>query len=400
MRRSTQWMIRANYYTSLVMGILSFVHDQETGEIYTTPFVTIYSTIASIGMFGHVPLLYYLEFNSPYLHVKINALLFVLRVLSLLVTVVTNWTKRQEFMDTLRDFRWTFDQYISQWPLSEKLEKKLDYTLRLKFHWGFVTWITLMLGTYEFFKMQFKLDKFFVILPMMIMSSLFNVVMTNYYLCMVHLNILLWGINDEVNQILTTSSYLWQSQKSHQIGQGILVTHCCKLSDDLDNLALMQHRIHLLGNRINNMYGIQGVSIMLMVYLNNMAVIYMTYTSLKYNQQVMEHFSTWSLLLIPFFLAFYYIDLGIFMLSMMNFQEAFVKTRELLRDRQPCSPILDERLEESFKNFSLQLAKFPVEMKLVGLFKFDRSMAFSIFGSTISNAIVLIQYDYKNNSNE
>lgn len=46
-------------------------------------------------------------------------------------------------------------------------------------------------------------------------------------------------------------------------------------------------------------------------------------------------------------------------------------------------------------NFSLQVAAFPLEIDLVGLYVANKPMAFAMFATTIANSIVLMQYDYK-----
>lgn len=46
-------------------------------------------------------------------------------------------------------------------------------------------------------------------------------------------------------------------------------------------------------------------------------------------------------------------------------------------------------------NFSLQVAAFPLEIDLVGLYVVNKPIVFAVFGSTIANAIVLMQYDFK-----
>ena len=48
-----------------------------------------------------------------------------------------------------------------------------------------------------------------------------------------------------------------------------------------------------------------------------------------------------------------------------------------------------------FNNFALQLAAFPLEIDLVGLYKASKPVVFSIFSSTIAVAIVLKQYDFQ-----
>uniref|UniRef100_A0A454A0K3 Gustatory receptor n=1 Tax=Stomoxys calcitrans TaxID=35570 RepID=A0A454A0K3_STOCA len=399
MGRTTEWLIRATYINSVLFGVTSLCYVESTGEVYTKPLLTIYNALANIGMLTLVPHFRRLNLNSPFLSVQINSLIFALQAVSSLIAVVINWTKRGVFVKTLNDLSSTRLQFMHRWPLSEKIKQKYENTTRRKVLFGYMAMVGIMLGSIEYVQLELKQNSFYMIVAAIIMITIVNMVLLNYFLCIVNLNVILWAINEELEKILQTVHQLWNLRIMGLIGPGTLISQCCKLSDDLDELAAIQHRLYLLGNRINRMYDIQTTCVLIMVYLNNICTFYMYYPS-KQNIQILAEYSSWTKAIMPFVLMLHYIDLILFLKGMTNFEESIMATGKLLREQQLFYPALDMRLEESFKNFSLQLAKFPVEMKLVGLFKFDRSMAFSIFGSTISNAIVLIQYDYKNNSDE
>uniref|UniRef100_A0A454A0Q4 Gustatory receptor n=1 Tax=Stomoxys calcitrans TaxID=35570 RepID=A0A454A0Q4_STOCA len=399
MRRSTEWMISATYITSVLFGVTSLCYVETTGEVYTKPLVTIYSALANIGMLVLVPHFLRFDYYSPSLPVQINTLIFLLKAVSSIITVFINWTKRGVFVKTLNELSTARLKFMRRWPLSEKIKQKYETTLRRKLLLGFIAMVGLMLSSIEYVQRELKLRSFHMIVAALIMFSIVNVVMLNYFVCMSNLNVILWAINEELEKIIQTTHQLWNLRIIGQIGPGTLITECCKLSDDLDELAATQHQLNLLRNRIYRMYDIQTACVLVMVYLNNVLTFYMSFPT-QQKSKILDEYSNWSMAVMPFMMMLYYIDLALFIKEMTNFEVSGKATGKLLRERQLFYPALDMRLEESFKNFSLQLAKFPVEMKLVGLFKFDRSMAFSIFGSTISNAIVLIQYDYKNNSDE
>ncbi|XP_037811500.1 putative gustatory receptor 59d [Lucilia sericata] len=68
---------------------------------------------------------------------------------------------------------------------------------------------------------------------------------------------------------------------------------------------------------------------------------------------------------------------------------------EIKRILNTANTICKSGVRNPLDNFSLQLAQFPLEFDLIGLFNMNRPMAFAILSSTISNAIVLMQYDLK-----
>uniref|UniRef100_A0A454A0P3 Gustatory receptor n=1 Tax=Stomoxys calcitrans TaxID=35570 RepID=A0A454A0P3_STOCA len=347
MRRSTLWMIKANYHASLLVGIISFCRNQNTGEIYTSPIVTAYSALVSIGLFAIVYVLFFIDFSSPYLYVKINGLIFVVRVMSILLTAVCNWTKRRELMVLISDLSATRHTILQRWPMSEKLKRKFENTLRRKFYWSYLAMITLFLGLFEYLKMQFDMPIVFVIMALAVMTTVLNVVMMNYFILMSHLNILLMLINEELVKILNVSYILRYLQNLQLIRPRFLREQCGLMANDLHDLAMTQHRLHLLGNRINCIYEIHGACIILMEYLNNVSMFHIVYTSWHNSQQILEQFSIWSMILAPIFLLIHYIDLYFFMWGIMDFQKSFTTTGELLKERELAMPPLDGRLEES-----------------------------------------------------
>uniref|UniRef100_A0A454A0P9 Gustatory receptor n=1 Tax=Stomoxys calcitrans TaxID=35570 RepID=A0A454A0P9_STOCA len=346
MERTTKWMIAAVYRISLAVGIISFCHDQTTEKFYFSTMVTIYSAFASLVMLGFLRYFFQLNFSSPHLPVKINAIIFLLRGLCLVVTVFINWTKRQEIVTTLNELRQARYQFQKRWPLSENTKRKFEKTLRRKLKLGFATTTGILLTLIESAKIQFELESVYAIAAVILMCSVGSFVMMNFFLCITHLNVILWAVNEEVEKILKTTYQLWQLSMQQYIGPGTLITQCCRLSDDLDNLAATQHQLHLLGNRINRMYDLQTGCVLLMIYLNNVAVCYMAYPTAE-KDQITDNYSNWTIVLMPFVMIMYYIDLIIFLKSLMHFHEAFLATKKLFREHQALLPTLDVRLEES-----------------------------------------------------
>uniref|UniRef100_A0A1I8NUU8 Gustatory receptor n=1 Tax=Stomoxys calcitrans TaxID=35570 RepID=A0A1I8NUU8_STOCA len=346
MRRSTEWMISACYITSVLFGVTSLCYVEDTGEVYTKSMVTIYSALANIGMLVLVPHFLRFDYYSSSLPVQINLLIFVVQGFISLMAVVINWSKRRVFVKTLNDLSSTRLQFMHRWPLSEKIKQKYDKTLRRKLFFGFMIMVGIMLSSIEYVQLELKLKSFYMIAAAIVVGNIVNMVMLNYFLCITNLNVILWAINEELEKILETVYQLWNLRTIGHIGPGTLITQCCKLSDDLDELALTQHRLHLLGNRINRMYNIQTACVLVMVYLNNVLAFYMCYPT-KQKTQILEEYSSWAKAIMPIVMMLHYIDLALFIKGMTNFEESIMATGKLLRERQLFYPALDTRLEES-----------------------------------------------------
>ncbi|XP_013116149.2 putative gustatory receptor 36b [Stomoxys calcitrans] len=350
MRRSTEWMISATYITSVLFGVTSLCYVETTGEVYTKPLVTIYSALANIGMLVLVPHFLRFDYYSPSLPVQINTLIFLLKAVSSIITVFINWTKRGVFVKTLNELSTARLKFMRRWPLSEKIKQKYETTLRRKLLLGFMAMVGLMLSSIEYVQRELKLRSFHMIVAAVIMFSIVNVVMLNYFVCMSNLNVILWAINEELEKIIQTTHQLWNLRIIGQIGPGTLITECCKLSDDLDELAVTQHQLNLLRNRIYRMYDIQTACVLVMVYLNNVLTFYMSFPT-QQKSKILDEYSNWSMAVMPFMMMLYYIDLALFIKEMTNFEVSGKATGKLLRERQLFYPALDMRLEESRKHW-------------------------------------------------
>ncbi|XP_013116150.2 putative gustatory receptor 59c [Stomoxys calcitrans] len=361
MRRSTQWMIRASYITSVLFGVTSLCYVENTGEVYTKPLVTIYSALANMAMLALVPHFLHLDYNAHSLPVLTNSLIFVLKAVGSIITVIINWTNREVFVKTLNDLASIRCKFMRRWPLSDKIKEKFETILRRKLLLGFITLAAIMLSSIEYIQTQLKIESFYAILPAIMVNCIINMVIMNYFLCITHLNVLLWAINEELEKILKSTYQLWHLRIMGQIGLGTWITQCCRLSDNLDELAVAQHHLHLLGNRINRMYDTQTACVLVMVYLNNLSMIYMSYPTTQ-KAKLFDEFSSWALVVMPILMILYYIDLVFFVRGMIEFEESFIATSKLLRERKLLYPALDVRLEESVST------RFPykfIELKYI-----------------------------------
>lgn len=339
------------YLISQLLGILPFSYDLHTGKAKTNSFITVYSAIMSIAMFGIIPLLWQVDWslctrNVPDLHIKINGLICLIRIAGVLVTVVLNWTERKEFMQTLNKFHRLRRAVLIKWPMSAEVENAYEYSLQSKFVWGIISNVFTIFGNISLVRNQFNVNSPLIAVLVSVMGTILNLILAHCFLAVVNVSALLAVINEEVKKSLDISCKLAEQQRAKTIKPGALITWCCKLADDLDELSVVQHRLIQLGERIHNMYDIQSACIMLDVYLTTISCIYMTYMLMQH-EYLVHMYSVPELCAFPVTLAVYFWDLKIFAHCMLRYQELIKETHSLLREYQPPLPTLDVRLENS-----------------------------------------------------
>lgn len=199
-------MLGVCYYASQLMGVLSFHYDAHSGEIYTSPSLTIYCAVVSIGTFAALPLVLRVDLNlqtlnAPDLHIRIVGAICSIRIVVILLTMTMNWTKRHTFMTTLRRFVKLRQTFLRKWQLSSGVEKKFETAVRLKFIWGSLSDIGLILGSLEYFRHQFRLENPILSLALGVYCSILNIAIFHYYFLILNINILLRTINEELQRI-------------------------------------------------------------------------------------------------------------------------------------------------------------------------------------------------------
>uniref|UniRef100_A0A454A0N7 Gustatory receptor n=1 Tax=Stomoxys calcitrans TaxID=35570 RepID=A0A454A0N7_STOCA len=405
MRTCTRCLIASCYYASQLLGILAFRYHPQTGRVNTTRRLTIFCAAMSLTLLAIIiKVLVNFDWNlenflAYKFHLKVRITVFLIRMCAVSITVILNWQKRGQFMTTLNEFQLLQQKFQKKWPISQKVENDYDEEIAIKIVGNLFSNIFMSLELYVVFKPQLQWSNFFISV-MALMVIVENMAMLHFYIAIADINVLLAILNEQLQRICQASPEIFNHETTPfrpGMDQYLLLSH------ELNTLALYHLILVKFINRVTALYEIQGSCVLLAMYMNHAAIIYASFMFL-YHDYNPSKWSEWSTLVTSLALFFYFLDMRAYRTGILRTQEKFVEMVYLLKSRELYWPVLEESqqdsLENSFKNFSLQLAKFPVEMKLVGLFKFDRSMAFSIFGSTISNAIVLIQYDYKNNSDE
>lgn len=350
MRRSTRWMLAYFYYSSQIFAIFPFGYDFERREIYTSPTLTIYSTIFNICLVGYVPLLWSVEINPENmydkdLHVVITAISSVVNILAVLITAMLVWLRRREFMKVLQEFLELRLRIFSNWPCNEHLQAKYENAIRSKFFWCISAHICVVFGYVEFYRQQFKIDGMLLFVGIMIYNIYMEIILTNSYVFLVNVNILLEVLNGELNKILECSALLSHFEYLKEAHRSDFEDQCRKLAAELDVVAKFQYQLQQIVNRMTQLCGVQMVSDMLMIYLGNVGTIYMTYMMIQHSYMREMYQASLPPTLISLFV--YYMDLRQFAFSVFDLEERFEEPGQILRLREMSEANLNDTLENS-----------------------------------------------------
>ncbi|TMW43256.1 hypothetical protein DOY81_011665 [Sarcophaga bullata] len=381
MKRSTFLMIDVVFIYALLLGGLNFSFDRRSGIARVKPYILIYSAVMNLIM---VAIIIYFTVTIDFktrppgrdeLSYKFTMLLLLIRATAIITTLLCNWINLSDFVKFINAYRNFSLHFIRKWRAHEKYEKHMEQGIRLRCICTVLVDILMYLGAIIDLQDIFDINN--------------NLMLLFYYFAILNTNVLLIIINDELKRILATAFILHQNHS-----RATLARHGQTLAKELDELAESQLKLNAFIKRINKIFDLQGACVMLDFYVNNIYVIYLS--CLLYNDDAFLNGFEDGLAYILFtFYAIYYTDLKVFMFNILRLGDLMKKTVEILKERYYLGQQMEKSLEKSFTNYSLQLAINPLEIEVVGLYKLNRAMAFASFSSTISNAIVLIQYDFE-----
>lgn len=353
MANITHLLISLCYYSSKILGLLAFSYDPKSRRFSTNSLSTWYCAfirlvVVAIILRIVVDDLYQRNDSISELHQQVWLAIYVIRIASVLISVVFNWTQREKFMQTFNDLEALREYFHKKWPKwNEGLESEYNRSIKTKFLWSFLANMGYALEHLAIWRTQHRMVALFV---MTFLNGVISVIMTHYFNALANVSILLIAINKELQGILDDCDHLVRLRSFHRIGCGFLMTQCCQFSDEIDELARIQYQIQLLFERTTNLFDIQVVMVLLTVYMNNIAVYYILYVWAN-DEHLWRVYSHWSLYLVPLVIFCYYMDIQMSRRNMLQIEEQFFETARLLKERALWWPMLDSRLEESVSWF-------------------------------------------------
>ncbi|KAH8366480.1 hypothetical protein KR084_010819 [Drosophila pseudotakahashii] len=384
-------ILGAVYYYGHLIGVSNFEFNWQTGRVFTAKRSKFYAiamnSLAGIlytyHWAGHMNIINLSFGKANKLHEYVIVLMSGLRIGIGLFTLIHRWYQRCKMMDLTRKLLRVF---IAR-PQVKRLSR---WGILVKFLSGSVT---------DLLQMAFVVDaigrvdsQFYLGMGLQFwMSAILNLAVSQHYLIMLFVRAQYKLLNTELRQVVEESKELsWNPRR-----QGVFMTRCCSLADQLENIAKLQSQLHSIVNQLEEVFGIQGALVYLGYYVSSVSTSYLTYSILKCGYQNV-HMTLTAVILSCAWCCFYYFD-GMLNLSvMLHIQDDHAEMALLLEQRTLFAHGLDVRLEEAFESFQLQLIRNPLKIDVMHFYDVTRSSTMSMFGNLITHSIFLIQYDMEN----
>nr|XP_043069727.1 putative gustatory receptor 36a [Drosophila bipectinata] len=223
------------------------------------------------------------------------------------------------------------------------------------------------------------------------MAALTSFAITQHYLVMLFVRIQYQILNSELKLVIEESRWL----SYHSPRNGVFMTRCCYLADQLENISNWQDQIQSIVTYLGEVFGVQGLLAYSGNYINSVGTTYLTFSLYKYGRDTIG-LPLKSLILSFIWCFFDYLNALRSHFLMLSIEDEHQKTMRLLEERTVFAPGLDVRLEQSFEAFQFQLARNPLKMHVMNMFPISHTFTTAMFSSLAMNTIYLIQYDMEN----
>nr|NP_727523.1 gustatory receptor 10a [Drosophila melanogaster]P58950.1 RecName: Full=Gustatory receptor 10a [Drosophila melanogaster]AAN09631.1 gustatory receptor 10a [Drosophila melanogaster]ABK97611.1 gustatory receptor 10a [Drosophila melanogaster] len=169
---------------------------------------------------------------------------------------------------------------------------------------------------------------------------------------------------------------------------GMLLHHCCELSDRLEELRRRCREIHDLQRESFRMHQFQLIGLMLSTLINNLTNFYTLFHMLA--KQSLEEVS-YPVVVGSVYATGFYIDT--YIVALINEHIKLELEAVALTMRRFAEPReMDERLTREIEHLSLELLNYQPPM-LCGLLHLDRRLVYLIAVTAFSYFITLVQFD-------
>ncbi|KAH8278105.1 hypothetical protein KR026_011385, partial [Drosophila bipectinata] len=373
-----------------IVGLSNFEFDWRKGRVYTTSRSTLLAILANVLVV--VLLVVYYTFRTDLtvnfasatkLHEYVFIVMTGLRVLAGLLTIINRWRQRRQMMHLVRCV-------IRVYRAKPQVKRMVRWSILLKIFIG-VSTNSLQFALAAHSSLYVGPVQLMGMVLQFMTTALMNLAVSQYYLIMlvVRANYLL--LNKELRAIIDECKHL----SYHSRRNGVFMTKCCFLADQLDNIARIQSDLNSIVTQIQEVFGLQGLMVYTGYYITSIGVNYFLFSMYKYEgTNIRVTYLTRTLAFS--WMALYYVDALINLAIVLQVQGDEEKMNRLLAERTLFAPGLDVRLEESFENMQIQLVRNPLKMYVMKLFPSNRGGTTAMLSSLFMNSIYLIQYDMAN----
>ncbi|KAH8323515.1 hypothetical protein KR067_012540 [Drosophila pandora] len=384
------WLLWSASLYGHIVGLSNFEFDLRTGRVYTTTMSTFLAILSNVLVVVLLVVYFTLRKDltttlatATKLHEYVFIVTTGLQIMAGLLTIVNRWRQRRKMMHLVRCV-------IRVYRAKPQVKRMGRWAVLLKIVVTIVTHSSLLgltanASQYVGPKQILGLGLQFVTMTIM------NLAISQHFLIMllVRANYLL--LNRELRQMIDECKHL----SYHSPRNGIFMTKCCFLADQLDNLARIRSHLHSIVTQLQEVFGLQALMVYTEYYITTIGVSYFLFSLYKYGDTNLR-VTTLSRILLFTWMASYYLDALINLAIILQLQGDEQQMSRILAERTLFAPGLDVRLEESFENIQIQLVRNPLKMNVMHLFPTNYSGTTAMVSSVFMNSIYLIQYDMAN----
>ncbi|XP_016963032.1 putative gustatory receptor 36c [Drosophila biarmipes] len=379
------------YYYGHAIGVSNFEFNWQTGRVFTATRSTFYAIAINCVLFTlfiyhwteYWNIINFIFGKSTKLHEYVIVIMTCLRIVIGLFTLIHRWYQRCKMMDLTR---MVVRVFVAR-PQAKRLSR---WRILTKFLSGTMTDIlqmSVLLDAMGRVGSQFDSGMGLQYWT----AAILNLAVSQHYLILIFVRAQYQLLNTELRQVIEESKELsWNPPR-----QGVFMTRCCSLADQLDDLAMLQSQLQAIVNRVEEVFGVQGALVYAGYYLSSVSSVYLTYSILTYGYDNMNMTLT-SMMLSSAWYFFYYFDGMLNMSSMLYVQDDQAEMLRLLDHRTLFAPGLDIRLEEALESLHLQLIRNPLKIDVLKMYYVTRGTTMAMLGNIITHSVLLIQYDMEN----
>ncbi|XP_052841212.1 putative gustatory receptor 59d [Drosophila gunungcola] len=381
-----KWCLFVSYYYGRFTGVLNFEIDFKTGRARVTKNATICSAFSHLLMFiilgiqmANARVMGKLWATTNSLHKNMFMIMSCVRVICVMLSLVSRWSQRRTFMKLFNSIYCLYQlnpeiiSYCRRSIVSKCICATMSETLQI---------IMVLVLTSN----QLTISLAFRIWSILSLTSIINVIITQYFTAMAIIRARYRLLNTELRAILAETQSLIPNKS------GVFMTQCCYLADELEQLARTQSSLQDLTEDLSRAYRVQVICLMVTYYLNLVTNSYLLFSINKY-RSLTEHWPNIVKVCGLAYLVFYYLDCWLNSYNVFYLMDTHDDMVKLLNQRTLFQPGLDQRLETVFETFILNLARNPFKLGFFGLFEINRASSFAVGNSLLTHSILLIQYD-------
>ncbi|XP_067633162.1 putative gustatory receptor 36a [Eurosta solidaginis] len=370
-------------------------YDFQNDRIRPTRRIAVFAVVSNLWAFTQIPLQYEFDITgyvqqskSSSLYVALYKSMAVVRTAGSIIILILYWWHRHEIAALLADFQRLRHNRLKIVTLSPMTVCGFRNALLRKIAFGWIAGVFRLLSTAHLHKWRDRYNFITVSFSLSIQSQVFN----HIFLISCACNLYLEALNDEIRRIVNT---LMASSGQEPLSLFQFRRRRRSLIRKFNSLIMTRKELQRNVAQFNKILGVQVFCVICSLYLYNIGIIYTIYSLTKPNEAKALQITSSEIAVFLFGNFMIFVDVAESVLAIKRLQANFTlflpAMRKLLELRQ-----LDDHWKRSLEQIYLYEKCNPFRPIILGMIPLDGEGVLRYIASTLSNSIILVQYDYAN----